>query len=72
MFGRKTRARHALAAAQESLDQATAAHADQKRKRQDEEEALISRLDRLAADNHLAELVLAALTERHHPGRGSA
>jgi hypothetical protein len=68
MFRRKdARARRALDAAQRSLEQAAAEHAAQKAKRE-QEQALISRLDRLAEGNHLAELVLAALTERHHRG----
>lgn len=51
--------------AQDSLEQARAAREDQQRKRAQEQESVIARLDRLAADNHLAQLVIKAFTEQH-------
>lgn len=44
-------------AAQDALNQAKAQRAEQDRKREQENEGLIKRMERLAADNHLAALV---------------
>lgn len=65
MFRRRPRRDTAtdLQDAQESLEQARAAREDQQRKREREQETVIARLDRLAADNHLAQLVIQAFTE---------
>lgn len=52
-----------LQAAQASLDKARADREEQERKRKQEQNSLIAQLDRLAADNHLAQLVIRALTE---------
>ena len=51
--------------AEESLARAEEAHADQARKREQEQEAVIQRFDRLVEDNHLAELALHAFRERY-------
>jgi multidrug resistance efflux pump len=65
MFRRRRRRDTAtdLKAAQDSLEQARADREDQQRKREREQEQVIARLDRLAADNHLAQLVIRAFTE---------
>lgn len=67
MFRRRPRRDTAtdLQDAQDSLEQARAAREDQQRKRAQEQESVIARLDRLAADNHLAQLVIKAFTEQH-------
>jgi multidrug resistance efflux pump len=65
MWGRRRRrdTETDLKAAQDSLKQAKADREDQQRKREQEQEQVIARLDRLAADNHLAQLVIRAFTE---------
>jgi hypothetical protein len=66
MFRKKrvSAAQQNLEAAERSLASARADHAGQAEKRA-REEVLLVRLERLAAGNHLSELVLRALTERH-------
>jgi hypothetical protein len=63
----------ALQRAERSLVQAKASHKEQVRKRDQEQEAVIARLERLAGEdsNHLGELVLQALTERYGKGKGA-
>jgi hypothetical protein len=62
-------AQQSLEAAERSLADAKADYGEQARKRA-AEQALIMRLERLAEGNHLAELVLRAMTERHSGSGG--
>jgi hypothetical protein len=64
---RVSAAQQNLEAAERSLASARADHASQAAQRA-REQALMRRLDHLAAGNHLAELVLQALTERRRGG----
>lgn len=68
MFRRKSSRTHEdLKDAEQSLTDATAQRIDQQRKREQESEALLRRLDRLAGadSNHLGRMVLKALTEKY-------
>lgn len=59
---RKVPADTALERAQRSLDTARAQHAEQARKREQEQEGVIAVMERLADGNHLAALVWDVMT----------
>lgn len=61
----RKRSQDDLATAEKSLAQASAARSEQASKREHEMDTLMTRLDRLAAGNHLAEKLLEAFTERY-------
>jgi hypothetical protein len=63
--GQRKAARQAVKAAGKSLEEATAARREQERLRAREQESLLTRIDRLAAGNGLAQLALDALAESH-------